>query len=189
MRVLASVFGEVNAPVADPVACCHWRSIERLGRCGDERVDLFDRHREEWRRVDSRQPHTVAWVASAEQAVVERRVEHAGHALHHDPHSVRSQRQPADERLHVALADRSDRPVAEVGDRVTQPFLDRAVRARPPVATLAIPQRNLGERCSAEPRRGVGARQQPVLHVDQVPLGIGLTLERLRPLLARSTIS
>ena len=54
----------------------------------------------------------------------------------------------------------------------------------PPVAPLAIAQCNVRERRPAEPRRGVGARQQPVLHVDEVPLGVGLALERLRQLLA-----
>lgn len=145
---------------------------------------MLDRHREDRRRVHSRQPNTVAWVASAEQAVVERRVEHAGDVLHHDLYGVWCEGQPADERLHVTLADRGDRPVAEMGDRVAQPLFDRAVRATPPVAPLAVAQRDFRERRAAEPGRGVGARQQPVLHVDEVPLGVGLALERLRHLLA-----
>ena len=40
------------------------------------------------------------------------------------------------------------------------------------------------KRRAAEPWRGVGARQQPVLHVDEVPLGVGLALERPRQLSA-----
>jgi hypothetical protein len=47
----------------------HDGRLERLGRRGEERLDLFDRHREDRRRVDTRQPHTVARVAPAEQAV------------------------------------------------------------------------------------------------------------------------
>ncbi len=109
----------------------HDGGLERLARRGKERVDLFDRHREDRRSVDSRQPDTVARVASAEEAVVERGVEHAGRVLHDDAHRVRGERQPTDERLDVALLDRRDWPVAEVCDRVAQPLLDRAVRRCP----------------------------------------------------------
>jgi len=46
-----------------------------------------------------------------EESVVEGGVEHAGDVLHDDPHRVRRERQSADERLDVTLADRRDRPV------------------------------------------------------------------------------
>jgi hypothetical protein len=134
----------------DEAGADHDGSLERLGGRGEERVDLIDRHREDRRRVDSRQPDATAWIASAEEAVVERSVEHAGDVLHHDSHRIRREWLAAHERLDVALADRRDRPVAEMGDRVAQPFLDRAVCARPPVASLAIAQRDFGKRRAAE---------------------------------------
>ena len=162
----------------------HNGCLERLRRPGKERVDLVDRHREYRRCVDSRQPDSVARVAPTDEPVVERRVEHAGDVLHDDPHRVRRERQPADERLHIASADRRNRPVAAVSDRVAQPLLDRSVRTRSPVASLALAECDFGEWRATEPRRGVRARQQPVLHVDEVSLGVGLALERPRQLLA-----
>ena len=131
-------------------------------------------------RIDLRNPHALARI-DRDEPIVDRHLERRRQVLTNDAHRVRSESlgQTRDEGLHVALADRGDRTVAEVLKGVPELLLCALSCPRPPHAKCQVPIRGGPERRAPEHRIGVRPDQESVLQIHEEPLGIVAPQERL----------